>query len=156
MAASVLTSWVLGRQKSFLDAGGLEPAKDNIRTDPFAIWTQMAQIQTFRRIVYTSRFSTAKPNLCNRHIYHFQSSESLNLMFFSLFGGRGGRGGGLKGSNKYTEDHSMGVSVWGVGPATDAPRHDHTMGGVGGGARGRGPQAPIVYKYRETDIYVYI
>jgi hypothetical protein len=31
MAASVLTSWVLGRQNSLFDAGEVEPAKPNIR-----------------------------------------------------------------------------------------------------------------------------
>jgi hypothetical protein len=90
MAGSVLTSSVLGRQSSFLEAGGTEPAKFNIRTDPFAIWTQMALIRTFQENVYTSRFSIAKPNFCNDHIYHFHASEALNVIFFSFFfGGRG-------------------------------------------------------------------
>ena len=39
MAASVLTSQALGPAKLISDAGGTEPAKFNIRTDPFAIWT---------------------------------------------------------------------------------------------------------------------
>ena len=39
MAASVLTSHVFGPAKLIFDAGGTEPAKFNIRTDPFAIWT---------------------------------------------------------------------------------------------------------------------
>ncbi len=38
-AASVLTSWVLGQQNWFPDAGGAELAKLNFRPDPFAIWT---------------------------------------------------------------------------------------------------------------------
>ena len=39
MAASVLTSHAFGPAKLIFDAGGTEPAKLNIRTDPFAIWT---------------------------------------------------------------------------------------------------------------------
>ena len=39
MAAPVLTSLVLGWQNSLFDAGGVEPAKFNIRTDSLAIWT---------------------------------------------------------------------------------------------------------------------
>jgi hypothetical protein len=39
MAASVLTSHVFGSAKLIFDAGGTDPAKFNIRTDPFAIWT---------------------------------------------------------------------------------------------------------------------
>ena len=39
MAVSVLTSHAFGPAKFISDAGGTEPAKFNIRTDPFAIWT---------------------------------------------------------------------------------------------------------------------
>ena len=36
MAASVLTSLTLGWQNSFVNAGGVGPAKFNIRTEPFS------------------------------------------------------------------------------------------------------------------------
>jgi sRNA-binding regulator protein Hfq len=38
MAESVLTPWVLGRQKSFFDAGGFEPAKVNIHSQSGPKW----------------------------------------------------------------------------------------------------------------------
>jgi hypothetical protein len=49
--------------------------------------------RTFQKHVYTSRFSTGKPNPCNGHIYHFPASESLNLILFQFEGGdKGGEG----------------------------------------------------------------
>jgi hypothetical protein len=48
---------------------------------------QQSQIRPLRRIVYTSRFSTGNPELCNTHIYHSHISESLNLDFFKFWGG---------------------------------------------------------------------
>jgi hypothetical protein len=39
MAASVSASHVFGAAKLIFDAGGTEPAKSNIRTDPFAMRT---------------------------------------------------------------------------------------------------------------------
>ena len=47
-----------------------------------------SQIRPPERIVYTSRFSTGKPNPCNDHIYHSYASESLNLIFFNLKGAK--------------------------------------------------------------------
>jgi hypothetical protein len=45
MVASVLMSWVSGPQNKLFDAGGVDPAKLNIRSDPFAIWSDsFAQI----------------------------------------------------------------------------------------------------------------
>ncbi len=46
MAASVMTSHVLGPAKLISGAGGTEPAKLIIRTDPFAIWTDPRTIWT--------------------------------------------------------------------------------------------------------------
>ena len=42
----------------------------------------------WKKKVYTSRFSTGKPNPCNDHIYHFHASESLNLIFLNLKRGK--------------------------------------------------------------------
>ena len=54
----------------------------------------MAQIRTFRKNVYTYRFSTGKPKFCNDHTYQFHASESLNLIFPFL------QEGGVKGGNE--------------------------------------------------------
>ena len=51
-------------------------------------WFLKSQIRTVETIVYTSRFSTGKPNPCNDNIYHFHVSESLNIIFL-FTGGKG-------------------------------------------------------------------
>ena len=55
MAVSVLTSHVFGPAKFISDAGGTEPAKFNIRTDPFAIWTDSFSIWTDAFAIWTDQ-----------------------------------------------------------------------------------------------------
>ena len=60
MAASVLTSYVLGPAKLIFNAGGVGPAKFNIRTDPFANWSGLfvkLYIESERLYTYTWRMN---------------------------------------------------------------------------------------------------
>ena len=79
---SVSTSHALGPAKLTSDAGGTEPAKFNVRTDPFAIWTDPFEKRSY------------KPPLKNRLLGSFRLESQmycslaqgvvLNGMFFAL------------------------------------------------------------------------
>ena len=74
MAVSVLTSHVFAPAKLISDAGGTESGKLNIRTDPFAIWTDPFAKCLY--IIYTYSHGLmlmARPRIGNLSIqYHIQ------------------------------------------------------------------------------------
>ena len=50
------------------------------------IYTYITPLCPLHTHVYTSQFSTGKPNPCNAHIYHVHASESFNVKFFNFKG----------------------------------------------------------------------